>query len=88
MASLYIKDSETAALAAEVAAMLRVTKTDAVRDALLRRKSEIEAQAPKRDLVEWLKDYRQRNPLRPSTGLAADKPFFDWLSGEEDVPGA
>ena len=88
MASLYIKDGETAALAAEVAAMLNTTKTDAVRDALLRRRSEIMAAARKQDLVSWLKEYRRRNALPPTPGPVADKAFFDWLSGEEDVPEA
>lgn len=87
MASLYIKDGETAALAAEVAAMLKTTKTDAVRDALLRRRSEIMAAAPKQDLVSWLRDYRRRNSLPPTPGPVADKAFFDWLSGDEDNPG-
>ena len=85
MASLYIKDDETAALAAEVAAMLKTTKTDAVRGALLRRKAEIQSAAPKQDVVSWLKEHRLRNPLPPITGLVAEKAFFDWLSGEEDV---
>ena len=86
MASLFIKDGETAALAAEVAAMLNTTKTDAVRDALLRRRAEIRAAEPKRDLAGWLRAYRRRRALSP--GPVADKAFYDWLSGEEDVPDA
>ncbi|MFZ5746441.1 MAG: type II toxin-antitoxin system VapB family antitoxin [Pseudomonadota bacterium] len=85
MASLYIKDSETAALAAELAARQGVSKTQAVRDALRRRKAEIQAEEPKQDFVSWLKAYRAAHPLPPPTGLEADKAFFDWLSGEEDV---
>jgi antitoxin VapB len=86
MASLYIKDGETAALATEVAAMLNTTKTDAVRDALLRRRAEIKAAGPKQDLASWLRDYRRRKVLPPTPGPVADKVFYDWLSGEEDEP--
>lgn len=86
MASLYIKDGETAALAAEVAALLGTTKTAAVRDALLRRRSELDDATPKQDVVTWLKDYRRRKSLPPTPGPIADKAFFDWLSGEEDDP--
>jgi antitoxin VapB len=85
MASLFIKDSETAALAAELAAKLGKTKTEVVRDLLRKRKAELAAAEPKRDFVQWIEEYRRKNPLPPPTGLKADKAFFDWLSGEEDV---
>lgn len=85
MASLFIKDSETAALAAELAARLKVTKTELVRDCLKRRKAELGEEKEKPDFVEWMKRYRRDHPLPPATGLKADKAFFDWLSGEEDV---
>lgn len=85
MASLYIKDSETAALAAELAAQLGTTKTEVVRDALRRRKAEVAAQAdiPKQDWLKWMKQYRAAHPLPPPTGLKADKAFFDELWGED-----
>ena len=87
MASLYIKDGETAALAAEVALLTGTTKTDAVRDALRRRKAEIEAdqaeRAKQQSTVEWLLEYRKKHPLPPPTGLKADKAFFDELWGED-----
>ncbi|MGY4396976.1 antitoxin VapB [Sphingomonas sp. UYAg733] len=85
MASLFIKDSETAALAAELAARLGTTKTDVVRDSLRRRKAELGDLPPKQDFIQWLDQYRRDHPLPPRTGLKADKAFFDWLSGEEDV---
>jgi antitoxin VapB len=37
------------------------------------------------DLVERLQAWRVANPLPPPTGQVADKAFFDWLSGEEDI---
>lgn len=82
MASLYIKDSETAALAAELAERLGTTKTEAVRDSLRRRKAELAKDQPKEDFVEWIKRHRRENPLPPPTGLKADKAFFDELWGE------
>lgn len=85
MASLFIKDSETAALATELAAKLGKTKTEVVRDLLRERKAELAAAEPKPDFVERIAAWRAANPLPPPTGLKADKAFFDWLSGEEDV---
>ncbi len=84
MASLYIKDSETAALAAELAAELGTTKTEAVRDTLRRRIAEIaSAKAPrKEDLLARLDAWRSEHPLPLPTGLKADKAFFDELWGE------
>jgi antitoxin VapB len=86
MASLYIKDHATADLASRVARELGTTKTEAVRRALLKIEAELEASRPKQSTVEWLREYRRKHPLPPSTGLKVDKAFFDWLSGEEDVP--
>ncbi len=85
MASLYIKDEETAALAAEVARRMGTTKTDAVRTALREKKATFAPESQKPDLIAWVKDYHRRHPLPPSDGFTADKAFFDWLSGEEDV---
>lgn len=88
MASLFVKSSEAADLAAELAAELNTTKTAVVLDALRRRKAELHPIAPKPSLSAWLAEFRRKNPLPPATGLKADKAFYDWLSGEEDVPDA
>lgn len=85
MASLFIKDSETAALATELAAKLGKTKTEVVRDLLRKRKAELTKPESTRDIIAKLDAWRAANPLPPPTGLKADKAFFDWLSGEEDV---
>ena len=37
-------------------------------------------------LTERIAELRRELLKYPSTGLEADKAFFDWLSGEEDVP--
>ena len=82
MASLFIKDSETAALATELAAKLGTTKTELVRDLLRQRKAQLKSPEPKRDFVAWVEEYRRKHPLPPPTGLKADKAFFDELWGE------
>jgi len=83
MASLFIKDSETAALASELAAELGTTKTEVVRDALRRRKAELKLPNEKKpDWLEWMRAYRAEHPLPPPTGLKADKAFFDEMWGE------
>ncbi|MDB5673833.1 MAG: hypothetical protein JWM65_815 [Sphingomonas bacterium] len=82
MASLFIKDSETAALATELAAKLGTTKTELVRDLLRQRKVQLKVQEPKQDFVAWVEEYRRKHPLPPPTGLKADKAFFDELWGE------
>lgn len=82
MASLYIKDEETAALAAEVARRLGTTKTEAVRTALREKKASFTSEGPAPDIVEWLRERRRAHPLR-DTGLKADKAFFDEMWGED-----
>lgn len=83
MASLFIKDSETAALATEIATRLGTTKTEVVRDLLRRKKAELGNEEPKPDFLEWMRQYRRDHPLPPPTGLKADKAFFDEMWGEE-----
>lgn len=84
MASLFIKDQEAAALAAEVAELRGVTKTTAVIDAL--RKERDALRPPKErdaaELIARLDEYRRRHPLPPPTGLKADKAFFDAMWDE------
>jgi antitoxin VapB len=84
MASLYIKDSETAELATELAARLGVTKTELVRDLLRRRKAELAPESPASSMRERLRAWREAHPLGEATGLEADKAFYDSLNDEED----
>lgn len=86
MASLYIKDSETAELATRIALRQKTTKTEAVRNALRKVEAELGPAPDSQSTVEWLREFRRMHPLPPPTGLKADKAFYDWLSGEEDVP--
>lgn len=83
MASLYIKKPETNALAQEVAEMLGTTKTEAVHDALLRRKQELSGGSRAETMLAKLDAWRAAHPLPPPTGRVSDKAFFDEMWGEE-----
>ena len=86
MASLFIKNAETANLASEVARRTGKTKTAVVREALQEFRHKLPAEKPKQDLVKWWLDYHQKNPLGPPTGLKADKAFYDSLEEDGDDP--
>jgi antitoxin VapB len=81
MASLYIKDADTNALAEALAAKRGLTKTAAVKLALENELSR--DQPPRLTAREKLLKFWEENPLPPPTGLKADKAFFDELWGEE-----
>ncbi|MES2021745.1 MAG: type II toxin-antitoxin system VapB family antitoxin [Pseudomonadota bacterium] len=83
MASLYIKNSDTADLAREVAALLGTSKTAAVHDALEHRKRALEAERS-RSIHDRLAAWRREHPLGEPTGLDADKAFYDSLNDEEE----
>ncbi len=84
MASLYIKDNETAELATELATRLGVTKTEVVRDLLRKRKAELAPEDRVSSLRERLRAWREAHPLGEPTGLEADKAFYDSLNDEDD----
>lgn len=85
MASLFIKDPETAELAADLAKQLGTTKTQVVRRGLTELKERVtKTTAPKRKpMAEWMREYREKHPLPPPTGLKADKAFYDSLNDED-----
>lgn len=81
---IFIKDPETDKAVRKLAKQRGVTLTEAIRsaveDALKARKR------VKRDkFMDSIKELQDRVASYPDTGLKADKAFFDWLSGEEDV---
>ena len=86
MAALYIKDTETAELAADLARRAGKSKTAVVREALQAFRHQLLVQEPKRDILEWMAEYRRQNPLGPPTGLKADKAFYDSLEEDGDDP--
>jgi antitoxin VapB len=83
MASLYIKNHDTADLAREVAALLGTSKTAAVHDALEHRKRALQAERSG-SIHDRLEAWRTAHPLGAPTGLDADKAFYDSLNDEEE----
>lgn len=76
---LFIKDSCTAALVAELASRRGVSKTEAVRRAVM---AELGREVRTEPSRERLERFWTENPLPAPTGLQADKAFFDDLWGE------
>ena len=82
MASLYIKNPDTADLAREVAARLGMSKTAAVHDALVHRKQALDAEREV-TIHDRFAAWRAAHPLGEPTGLEADKAFYDSLYDED-----
>lgn len=77
--ALNIRSGEVNRLAERLAARKRLSKTDAVKLALENELRRLEEAVP---LKERLHALQERVGKRPTTGLAADKAFYDELSGE------
>ena len=76
---LYIKDDMTAELVAQLARKRGVSKQEAVRHAVQAELQHMTAAIP---LRERIAAWRREHKLPPPTGQAADKAFFDELSGD------
>jgi len=76
---LNIRNEDVNQLAEKLAKVKRTTKTEAVRLAL---ENELHRATQAVPLRERLRPLQQRIMARPSTGLAADKAFYDGLSGD------
>jgi antitoxin VapB len=76
---LNIRSEEVNSLANRLATRTRLTKTEAVRRALENELRRVDQVLPLRERLRALQD---RVMARPATGLAADKAFYDALSGE------
>lgn len=83
MASLYIKNADTADLAREVAVLLGTSKTAAVHDALVHRKRALQAERSG-SIHDRLAMWRAAHPLGEPSGLEADKAFYDSLNDEDE----
>ena len=79
--ALNIRDPEVDELATRLAKVKRVTKTQAVKEAL---SSELERQERKKPLWERLQPLLDEIAASPDTGVTIDKAFFDELSGEDE----
>lgn len=77
---LNIRSEEVNALAEALATRTHVSKTEAVRTALANELRRLDDAVP---LRERIRPIVERVLARPSTGLEADKAFYDELSGEE-----
>ena len=75
---LYIKDDTTARLVAQFAKLRGLSKQDAVKLAVQTELGRVAEAIPLRYRFAAL---RKAHPLPPPTGKAADKTFFDDLSG-------
>ena len=84
MASLYIKDSDTADLVARVAKRAGMTKTALVRELVAAREAELDRASPGMSSRERLEKFWREHPLGEPTGFVADKAFFDSLNDENE----
>lgn len=83
MASLYIKDSETAALVARVAQRSGMTKTSLVRELAAAREAELDRADPRALAREKLDALWEKYTFPHKPGENADKAFFDEMWGED-----
>ena len=77
--AFHVRDRETDMLVRELARRRRIGLTEAVRMAV---RHELQREAEAVPLRARIAAMRAEVLKRPATGLAADKPFFDDLSGE------
>ena len=87
MASLYIKDTDTAERVTRVAKRSGMTKTALVRDMTIAREAEMDRAdkvRPRRPAREILEELWRKHPLGEPTGLEADKAFYDSLNDEDE----
>ncbi len=77
---LNIRSEAVNELADRLAARRHVSKTEAVKLALESELRRLDQALPLRERLRPLQD---RVMARPATGLAADKAFYDALSGED-----
>lgn len=76
----HIRDPETDSLVRELARVRGCGLTDAVRQAVGAELEREQDKIPLRDRIRALQDDFHAHP---PTGRAADKRFYDWLSGDD-----
>lgn len=82
MASLYIKDVETADRIARLAKRTGQTKTALVRELAIAREAELDAESGKEALGAKLADFYCRYPPASPKQSVDHKPFFDAMWNE------
>ncbi len=80
--SIYIKDPATDKAIRTLAKRHGVSLTEAVRAAVEEKLANDRAKG--QDRLAKLRELQAKVAQWPTTGLKADKAFYDWLSGEED----
>jgi antitoxin VapB len=83
MASLFIKDPETAAIVARVAKRTGLTKTALVRELAAAREAELDGQAGIENVHSKLADFYRRYPPASPAVTPDHKAFFDAMWGEQ-----
>lgn len=78
----HVRDPHTDTLVRELARRRGVGLTEAVKQAV---GAELERARLEPTVMEKIRDLQDEIASWPASGLKADKAFFDWLSGEEDV---
>ncbi len=84
MASLFIKDPETAEIVRRVARRTGVTQTALVRELASAREAELNHQVQSDDFHSKLADLRRRFPPASLKVTPDHKAFFDRMWGEQD----
>jgi antitoxin VapB len=77
--TFYVRDSATDKAVRRLAKLKGKTLTETIREAV---ENEYRRERNKRSLDERLEDLAQRFAKLPSSGLEADKAFYDELSGD------
>jgi len=77
----HVRDAETDTLVRELARRRGCGLTEAVKQAVGAELRRVNEEIPLRDKIRALQDEVLSHP---STGLEADKAFYDWLNDEED----
>jgi antitoxin VapB len=78
--AIHIRDSRADSLVRELARKRGIGLTEAIAQAVA---AELARENAKLSLAERLRPLQDEIASRGSTGLKADKAFFDWLSDEE-----
>ena len=82
MASLLIRDTQTADLVVRLARRSGMSEDALIREMALAREAELDRVRPRRPARAIIEQFWREHPMPPSTGLKADKAFFDDLSGD------
>jgi len=82
MASLLIRDNKTADLVVRLARRIGMSEDALIREMALAREAELDKGQPRRSARDIIEQFWREHPMPPSTGLKADKAFYDDLSGD------